>query len=488
MAWVNYKINNWLLITTENCLYKSGKNYIIEPRITKLLAFLAKHQGIVFTRDELIENVWDGAVVSEQVVTQSIFELRKILKKMDEEHWIVTIPKRGYKLDIDVQQIYVDPNTGFKLEEFHSSHEHTNDVSTHASFPAGPMTRAFNNTAKETPSATTKAVDNAKWNHWFFDICILTMLLITLVFISWSNEKVTPPTTALNPRLINIVSAPQSATNQLYSLANIIKDTLFKSTNYISSFSHQPNAGKTLSLYVNQHHQLHIELFNNISKTIMLRKNLSLDSNNAYLIIEKLLNDLIQSLNYNHQQTQYYIAITNPDILYDYLELPTVITTDNQTNTHYIEKINTLIQSYPQNSYLLAQRYLAYAILLTTNNKITSMPTLMNYGKVLVKNVTLNKQHEPTEIYDALALNELYQGNLAASYHYLSLAKSQSQQNTAFRYILLGKISELTHKNQQANEYYSMALYLSPDQETRILCEKLVFISQINTTEGTPRH
>lgn len=81
MAWVNYKINNWLLITTENCLYKSGKNYIIEPRITKLLAFLAKHQGIVFTRDELIENVWDGAVVSEQVVTQSIFELRKILKK-----------------------------------------------------------------------------------------------------------------------------------------------------------------------------------------------------------------------------------------------------------------------------------------------------------------------------------------------------------------------------------------------------------------------
>ncbi|KJG11937.1 hypothetical protein UB38_18390 [Photobacterium iliopiscarium] len=81
MAWVNYKINNWLLITTENCLYKSGKNYILEPRITKLLAFLAQHQGIVFTRDELIENVWDGAVVSEQVVTQSIFELRKTLKK-----------------------------------------------------------------------------------------------------------------------------------------------------------------------------------------------------------------------------------------------------------------------------------------------------------------------------------------------------------------------------------------------------------------------
>ncbi|OBU45040.1 hypothetical protein AYY27_14275 [Photobacterium damselae] len=81
MAWVNYKINSWLLITKENCLFKAGVSYVLEPRITKLLAFLAQHQGIVYNRDELIENVWDGAIVSDQVVTQSIFELRKILKK-----------------------------------------------------------------------------------------------------------------------------------------------------------------------------------------------------------------------------------------------------------------------------------------------------------------------------------------------------------------------------------------------------------------------
>ncbi|MCP4956369.1 winged helix-turn-helix domain-containing protein [Photobacterium aquimaris] len=486
MAWVNYKINNWLLITTENCLYKSGQNYIIEPRITKLLAFLAKHQGIVFTRDELIENVWDGAVVSEQVVTQSIFELRKTLKKMDEDHWIITIPKRGYKLDIDVQQIYVDPNTGFKLEEFHSSHEHTNDSSSHAFFPAGPMTRAFNKTSKEAPSTTSS--NNVKWNHWFFDICILTMLLITLVFISWSNEKITPPTTILNPRLINIELAQQSSTNQLHSIAKIIKNALFKSTNYISSFSQQPNAGKTLSLYVNQQHQLHIELFNNISKIVMLQQNLHLDSKNSYIIIDSFINKLIQSLNYNHQQTQNHITLTNSTILYGYIELPSVINNDGQTNINYIKQISKLIKLSPENSYLLAQRYLAYAIILTVNNKVTSMPTLMNYGKVLIKSVTQNKQLVSSEIYDALALNDLYQGNLTAAEHYLSLAALQSQQNTALRYILLGKLSELTHRKQQANEYYSMALYLSPSQETLQLCQKLVFISEINTAEVTPPH
>ncbi len=488
MAWVNYKINNWLLITTENCLYKSGENYIIEPRITKLLAFLAKHQGIVFTRDELIKNVWDGAVVSEQVVTQSIFELRKTLKKMDEDHWIVTIPKRGYKLDIDVQQIYVDPNTGFKLEEFHSSHEHTNDVSTHTSFPAGPMTRAFNKTTKEAPSTT--ALNNAKWNHWFFDVCILSMLLITIVFITWSNEKITPLETILNPRLINIESTQQISPNQLYSIANIIKYSLFKSTDYISSFSHQPNAGKTLSLYVNKQHQLQITLFNNISKTIMLHKELHLNSNNSYVTIDNLINQLIQSLNYDSQKSQNnaHIILTNPSLLYGYLELPSVITNDGQTNMSYIEQINKLIQSSPQNSYLLAQRYLAYAIILTMNNKVTSMPTLMNYGKVLVKSITSQQQPVSSEIYDALALNELYQGNLTASEHYLSLAALESQQNTALRYILLGKISELTHKKQQANEYYNRAIYLDPSQETFQLCQKLVFISQVNTSKITSPH
>ena len=488
MAWVNYKINNWLLITTENCLYKSGKNYILEPRITKLLAFLAQHQGIVFTRDELIENVWDGAVVSEQVVTQSIFELRKTLKKMDEDHWIITIPKRGYKLDIDVQQIYVDPNTGFKLEEFHSSHEHTNDTLIHASFPAGPMTRAFNETSKETPSVTVNNSNTIKWNHWFFDFCILTMLLITILFISWSNEKVVLPISVLNPRLIHIESPPQSADNQLSSIANIIKDSLFTSTNYISSFSTQPNAGKTLSLYVNQQHQLHIELFNNISQTIMLQKNIHIDRNNAYTVINSLLNELIQSLNYNHKSINNNLSFTNTNTLYNYLELPSAINNDGNANMHYIDSINKLIKSNPYNSYLLAKRYIAYSIMLTINNKETSMPILMNYGKALEKSITNNPLFLSSEIYNALALHNLYQGDLVESEHYLSLAALQSKQNTALGYILLGKISQLTHRTKQADEFYSMAMYLDPSKETLQLCEKLVFISQIHTSKSTPRH
>jgi len=47
--------------------------------------------------------------VTDQVVTQSIFELRKILKdgRTDATDYIVTVPKRGYKLVAPVRPLQV---------------------------------------------------------------------------------------------------------------------------------------------------------------------------------------------------------------------------------------------------------------------------------------------------------------------------------------------------------------------------------------------
>ena len=52
----------------------------IDNRLTKLLEFLCLNPGLTHTRDELIEEVWSGSVLTDQVVTQAVFELRKVLK------------------------------------------------------------------------------------------------------------------------------------------------------------------------------------------------------------------------------------------------------------------------------------------------------------------------------------------------------------------------------------------------------------------------
>lgn len=480
MAWRNFKINDCLLITTENILKKSGKTYILEPRITKLLSFLAQNQGIVFTRDELIDEVWDGAVVSDQVVTQSIFELRKILKKLDEDHWIITIPKRGYKLDADVQQIYIDPNTGFKLEEFHSSDEHNNDNNNlGTAFPAGPMTRAFSKPDNDVPPASViNKISNLKLNYWLFDVGILSMLVLTLVFASWANNDNAPIKDLKNPRQINIEIT--SSSNQLYSIAKMIESTLFSYTDYTSSLHPNSEAGKTLSLYISDNNQLHIELYNNISHRSDFTKNLLLQSDKLYTSLNQLLNELIQTLTHDHQ-----VAVTNAPIitdstlLYKYLSLPDLIDDEGQVNKSYLTDINKLILNSPKNSYLLARRYIGYAIILTLDNKETSMPNLMNYARDLVKNISLQNSLSslPSQTLNALALNQLYQGNIDLSQHYLSLSRQQSKQSSALYYILQGKIFDIKNQHKQANENYSIAKYLAPSYETEVLCKNLVFHS-----------
>lgn len=128
---------------------------------------------------------------------------------------------------------------------------------------------------------------------------------------------------------------------------------------------------------------------------------------------------------------------------------------------------------------MLAKRYISYAIILTLDNKETSMPKLMNYAHDLVKNISQQNSLSslPTQTLNALALNQLYQGNFDLSQHYLSLSRQQSKQNSALYYILQGKIFDIKNQHQQANENFSIAKYLSPSYETEILCQSLVFHS-----------
>ncbi len=90
-------------------LCRPDREVYLEPRLVNLLRFLASNAGTVFGRDCLINEVWDGAEVTDQVVTQSIFELRKILKdgRNDAADYIVTVPKRGYKLVAPVRPLQV---------------------------------------------------------------------------------------------------------------------------------------------------------------------------------------------------------------------------------------------------------------------------------------------------------------------------------------------------------------------------------------------
>jgi len=70
-----------------------GVNITLRPKTFELLAFLAKTPGEIVSKTQILESVWSDSVVEEQVVFQSINEIRK---SINSPGIIKTFPKKGY--------------------------------------------------------------------------------------------------------------------------------------------------------------------------------------------------------------------------------------------------------------------------------------------------------------------------------------------------------------------------------------------------------
>ncbi len=71
----------------------------VEPKVMEVLACLARSQGAVVSKEELVREVWEGRFVSDDVVWRSIGELRRALGDDARKPAVIeTIPKRGYRL------------------------------------------------------------------------------------------------------------------------------------------------------------------------------------------------------------------------------------------------------------------------------------------------------------------------------------------------------------------------------------------------------
>ena len=98
------KIGDWTLDPERNELRRDGRSQRLEPKVIEVLAYLARRQGRVIAREELLAAVWPGVIVGDDVLTQAIIKLRKALG--DDAHkptYIETISKRGYRLIAPVE-------------------------------------------------------------------------------------------------------------------------------------------------------------------------------------------------------------------------------------------------------------------------------------------------------------------------------------------------------------------------------------------------
>jgi len=71
----------------------------LEPKVMRVLRRLAERPGEVVTKEEILRDVWEGAYVTEDVLTRAISELRRVFgDSPDDPRVIETIRKSGYRL------------------------------------------------------------------------------------------------------------------------------------------------------------------------------------------------------------------------------------------------------------------------------------------------------------------------------------------------------------------------------------------------------
>src|SRR2546423_10503261 len=82
-------------------LSRDGQPVTLRPKTFALLAYLADRAGHIVPKQELLDTLWPGLVVTDDSLTQAVSELRCALGDR-EQKLIRTAPRRGYLFDAEV--------------------------------------------------------------------------------------------------------------------------------------------------------------------------------------------------------------------------------------------------------------------------------------------------------------------------------------------------------------------------------------------------
>jgi len=91
-----YRFGDWRFNPGSGDLSDGESTTRLEPKVAKLLAFFLVNQGRVISRDELIVEVWENRIVSDDAINRCISILRNTLSPTDRSAHIETVVRRGF--------------------------------------------------------------------------------------------------------------------------------------------------------------------------------------------------------------------------------------------------------------------------------------------------------------------------------------------------------------------------------------------------------
>jgi adenylate cyclase len=95
---------HYVLDLNRGCLLLGGREIVLRPKTFAVLRYLVENSGRLVSKDELFAAVWPGLAITDDVLVQSVGELRRALGE-DGTRLIRTVPRRGYRFESEASLI-----------------------------------------------------------------------------------------------------------------------------------------------------------------------------------------------------------------------------------------------------------------------------------------------------------------------------------------------------------------------------------------------
>lgn len=92
-----YRFGEFRVDPARRILTRGGQPLPVTGRAFDVLLALLDRAGHTVEKDDLLRTVWPGTIVEEANLSQQIFTLRKLLGQSDDQPYIATVPRRGYR-------------------------------------------------------------------------------------------------------------------------------------------------------------------------------------------------------------------------------------------------------------------------------------------------------------------------------------------------------------------------------------------------------
>ena len=110
---MQYRFEDYVLDPERRELTRGSEAIAVGPQVFDLLLYLVRNRERVVSKDELLDVVWGGRIVSESTLTSHINAVRKAIGDSGQEQRLIrTVARKGFRFVGDVREASASGDSG----------------------------------------------------------------------------------------------------------------------------------------------------------------------------------------------------------------------------------------------------------------------------------------------------------------------------------------------------------------------------------------